>query len=63
VTDATPSVSQPAPATPTEANCQHCGLPLAHDEIWGWIHANGRYLCYDPQTGEPMSLPAQPAYV
>ncbi|GAA4704358.1 hypothetical protein Prum_022540 [Phytohabitans rumicis] len=63
VTDATPSVNDPAATTPTEATCQHCGLSLALDDIWGWVHKNGQYLCYDPNTGEPMSLPAQPAYV
>ncbi|WP_281904292.1 hypothetical protein [Phytohabitans aurantiacus] len=47
----------PAEETP----CQHCGLSLTKDDIWGWMHANGQYLCYDPNTGEPMSLPAQPA--
>lgn len=52
-----PSASEPA----GETLCQHCGLALAQDDIWGWVHANGRYLCYDPNTGEPMSLPAQPA--
>jgi hypothetical protein len=42
-------------------NCEHCDQPLTRDDIWGWIHTGGRYLCYDPTTGEPLSLPASPA--
>ncbi|MEJ3750024.1 hypothetical protein WEI85_43020 [Actinomycetes bacterium KLBMP 9797] len=53
-------MSEPANGEP-ETPCQHCGLALTRDDIWGWVHANGQYLCYDPNTGEPMSLPAQPA--
>lgn len=64
MTHGLPPVSQPgqyaADGTAAEATCQNCGLPLVREEIWGWIHANGQYLCYDPTTGEPMSLPAQP---
>ena len=62
VTDGKPSVTPPAAEDAPEATCAHCGLPLALDDIWGWIHANGRYLCYDPNTGEPMSMPAEPSY-
>lgn len=63
MTDGTPSATPPAAAAPpAETACAHCGLPLTLDDIWGWIHANGRYLCYDPNTGEPLSMPAEPAY-
>jgi hypothetical protein len=70
VTHAIPSVNEPASRTPhrhapdegvTAATCEHCDQPLTRDEIWGWIHTGGRYLCYDPTTGEPLSLPASPA--
>lgn len=62
VTHSVPSVSESTTGAPAEETpCQHCGLSLTKDDIWGWMHANGQYLCYDPNTGEPMSLPAQPA--
>jgi hypothetical protein len=71
VTHGIPPVDRPATTrtgrrhTPAggdgETTCEHCDQPLTRDDIWGWIHTGGRYLCYDPTTGEPLSLPASPA--
>jgi hypothetical protein len=57
-----PPTSEYGEATPgastTTPSCLHCGEDLALDDIWGWVHADRRYLCVDPVSGETLCSPA-----
>ncbi|GAA0581827.1 hypothetical protein GCM10010172_78570 [Paractinoplanes ferrugineus] len=38
--------------------CLHCSAELILDDLWGWVHRNGEYLCRDRESGEPLCQPA-----
>ncbi|MET3423645.1 hypothetical protein BJ973_002857 [Actinoplanes tereljensis] len=42
-------------ATP---RCLHCSEQLVLDELWGWVHDGGEYLCRDRESGEVLCQPA-----
>ncbi|MEU4236748.1 hypothetical protein [Actinoplanes sp. NPDC026619] len=42
-------------ATP---RCLHCAEQLVLDDLWGWVHDNGEYLCRDRESGELLCQPA-----
>lgn len=44
-----------AAATP---RCLHCAEQLILDELWGWVHDTGEYLCRDSESGELLCQPA-----
>jgi hypothetical protein len=50
--------SSTRPATSAAPCCLHCSEPLMLDDLWGWVHSGGRYLCRDSSTGEPLCQPA-----
>ncbi|GAA2608625.1 hypothetical protein [Paractinoplanes durhamensis] len=38
--------------------CLHCADPLVLDDLWGWVHDSGEYLCRDRESGELLCQPA-----
>lgn len=42
----------------TKPCCLHCSKELILDDLWGWVHRNGEYLCRDQDSGEPLCQPA-----
>jgi hypothetical protein len=38
--------------------CLHCSEQLVLDDLWGWVHAGGEYLCRDRESGEVLCQPA-----
>jgi hypothetical protein len=39
-------------------HCLNCGERLMLDDLWGWVHYGGRYLCRDETSGELLCQPA-----
>lgn len=38
--------------------CLNCREQLMLDDLWGWVHYGGRYLCRDGTSGELLCQPA-----
>ena len=49
----------PEPETgDTVPHCLNCDERLMLDDLWGWVHYGGRYLCRDGASGELLCQPA-----
>jgi hypothetical protein len=56
--DSSPALGRakdPASALP---RCLHCADELVMDDLWGWVHDSGQYLCRDKRSGELLCQPA-----
>jgi hypothetical protein len=54
--DASTGAEQPRPST--TPRCLHCADQLVLDDLWGWVHETGEYLCRDRESGEFLCQPA-----
>ena len=43
---------------PAKPCCLHCSEELILDDLWGWVHRTGEYLCRDRDSGELLCQPA-----